>query len=158
MCDQGGMYWCAPSHLVQEVVNDMATDNYAVASDGDELTWVDSQQLGVKKRLIVYQRSRLDHGLELVAKSCTEEGSDIFDGTSDILQAWHVHALHISRESIRVAQNNFTQDSYIEVGITQKNVTNDSWHERSEILSSSKEGTSRKVHGANISRKIRNSE
>ena len=94
MCDQGGMYWCAPEHLVQGVVNDVAADNYAVASDGDELTWVESQQLGVKKRLIAYQRSRLDYGLELVAKFSASEGTDIFDGTSDLLQAWHVHVAH----------------------------------------------------------------
>ena len=91
------MYWFAPSDLVQQVVDDFGADNYSVPSDGDELTWIESQQLGVKKRLIAYQRSRLDQGLELVAKFATSDGTDIFDGTSDLLQAWHVHILHVRR-------------------------------------------------------------
>ena len=89
--------------MVQEVVEQFATDSYAAASNGEEMTWVESQKLGVKKRLIAYNRARLDRGLELVAKFAAED-SDFLDGTSDILQACHTLTSHIMREWLKGLQ------------------------------------------------------
>ena len=69
-----------------------------MASNCEEMIWVESKQLGVKKRLIAYNCSRLDHGLELVATFAASEDSDFLDGTSDIFQACHTLTSHIRRE------------------------------------------------------------
>ena len=84
------MYWCAPQELVQREADASANENFAVPSNGDEFTFFDSLQLGAKKRLIAYDRARLEHGLELVTNfAATTEDDDIFDGTSDILKVRH---------------------------------------------------------------------
>ena len=92
MCEQGGMYWCAPQELVQREADASANESFAAPSNCDEFTFFDSLQLGAKKRLIAYDCARLEHGLELVANvAATAEDDDIFDGTSDILKARHTH-------------------------------------------------------------------
>ena len=80
------MYWCAPPSMVEQVVDGLAADNFVTT---DVPTWVESQGLGCKKRLVAYDRARLDHGLELVAGVSLTADDEIFDGTSDILQASH---------------------------------------------------------------------
>ena len=85
------MHWCAPQELARGEVDASANEHFAVPSNGDELTFFDSLQLGAKKRLIAYDRARLEHGLELVANVAATEDDDIFDGTSDILKARHTY-------------------------------------------------------------------